>query len=180
MNRQINEAADFYPVAQFRHLYHRPDVIDRYLSSWNMATARQASDAEIAAQALQPIPAPPPVITQILPPVVDLLSPAEVRTASDRLRLQLRVRSDPQAPAQTLRLRVAGVEVNVPVDTARLQRGEPLNVDVPLPPHDAVVTIVAGNRSGFSSAVAVRVERPVPVTPPPPPAPRESARRCRL
>lgn len=171
VNRQINEAADFYPVAQFRHLYHRPDVIDRYLSSWNMATARQASDAEIAAQALQPIPAPPPVITQILPPVVDLLSPAEVRTAGDRLRLQLRVRSDPQAPAQTLRLRVAGVEVNVPVDTARLQRGEPLNVDVPLPPHDAVVTVVAGNRSGFSSAVAVRVERPVPVTPPPPPAP---------
>lgn len=179
VNRRIDEAADFYPVAQFRHLYHRPDVIDRYLTGWNIAAARQASDADIAAQALQAIPAAPPVITQALPPVIDLLSPAEVRTTADRLRLQLRVRSDAQAPAQTLKVRVAGVEVPVPVDAARLRSGSPLDLEVPLPPYDAVVSVVAGSRLGFSTAAAVRVARvvqapapaPAPVAPPARPPP---------
>lgn len=174
VNRTVNESADYHPVAQFRHLYHRPDVIDRYLSNWNIAAARQASDADIAAQSLQPIPAPPPSIAQILPPVVELLSPGEVRTGEDRLRLQLRVRSHTQAPAQLLKVRVAGVEVDVAsqVDARRLQRGDPVSIEVPLPRHPATVLVMAGSAMGFSTAAVVRVERAAaPVVPQPVPVP---------
>ena len=171
VNRQLNQAADFFPLSQFRHIYHRPDVLDQYITKWDLAGARPAADAIIRAEALAEPPAAPKVITESLPPTLELMSAAEVRTRDHRLTVRLRGRTDPKSPIQSVRVRVEGAEVDLasPVDIARLQRGEPIDLDIPIPPHNVIVTVVASNERGYSSPAAVRVARlvdPVPAEPP--------------
>lgn len=193
VNKGVDAAADFYPISQFRKLYHRPDVIDRYLVRWDIASARAEADGEIATQALKPPTAPPASIEQVLPPVVELLSPPEVNTDSDKLTVRFLVRSQRDGAAQTVKIRVGGVEVDLgkQVDRQKLASGAPLSVEVPLPPHDAAVLILAGSKFGYSTAAAVRVSRlataaraaaaPIRLEPVAPPAlVRDGAQRPRL
>lgn len=165
VNNGTDAAGDFYPIAKFRQMFHRPDVLDHYLAVWDIAAAHQQADAAIAAQSLKPPPPPPPSVIQALPPVVDLISPAEVRTGSDKLTLQFKVRSQADAPAQQVKVRVAGIDVDVgaQIDSAKLGGGAPISVTIPLPAHPAIVLVLAANKHGYSTAAAVRVERETPV-----------------
>lgn len=155
-------AGDFYSISQFRNLYHRTDVIDQYLKTWDIGSARTQADAAITAQALKPPPSPPVAITQSLPPVVDLLSPSEVRASGNKLTVQIRVRSQSDAPVQRLVVRVGGVEVDVgkQVSQQKLASGAPLNLDIPVPANAATVLVMAGSKNGFSTAAVVRVDPP--------------------
>lgn len=181
VNNGTSMAGDFYPIVQFRNLYHRTDVIDQYLKTWDIATARAQADAAITALALQPPAAPPAVIFQALPPVVDLLSPSDVRTASNKLTLRFKVRSQADAPPQRLIVRVAGVEVDLgkQLDRQKLAGGEPINLDVPLPLGPATVLVLAASKHGFSTAAVVRAEylapAPAPVFEAPPVTPAAPA-----
>ncbi|AMC35176.1 caspase family protein [Janthinobacterium sp. B9-8] len=153
---------DFFPVGKFRKTYHRPDVIDEYLNGWDIDLAIKAANNAILAEQLSP-PKPAPLsISQILPPVVELMSPGEITTAADQLAIDVVVRSPADAKAQVLKVRVNGVESDIKnqIDASKLANGQPMRISFPLPAQAASVTIISGSPNGFSPVALLRVNRP--------------------
>ncbi|MFC7418483.1 caspase family protein [Iodobacter arcticus] len=172
INRGPDRQPDFFPVGKFRKTYHRPDVIDEYLNGWDIDLAIKAANSAILAEQLSP-PKPAPLsISQILPPVVELMSPGEITTAADQLAIEVVVRSPADAKAQVLKVRVNGVESDIKnqIDASKLANGQPMRISFPLPAQAASVTIVSGSPNGFSPVALLRVNRP----PLPQPAPTVS------
>ncbi|MCX7206033.1 MAG: caspase family protein [Proteobacteria bacterium] len=162
INRGPDSQPDFFPVGKFRKTYHRPDVIDEYLNGWDIELAVKAANNAILAEQLSP-PKPAPVsISQILPPVVELMSPGEITTEADKLSIDVMVRSPIDAKAQVLKVRVNGVESDIKnqIDASKLANGQPMRISFPLPAQAASVTIVSGSQNGFSPVALLRVNRP--------------------
>lgn len=168
LNRGADQAADFYPAARFRSQLHRPDVIDRVLNTLDEGQALRQANAAAGNRQESPTP-----VAQVLPPVIDLLSAAEVRTAQPTIPIRLRARSAADAPVTALRVRVNGQAVALERGLARQEAGD-REVVVPVPPQDAEVQIFAENRNGVSTPATVRVkwighsDLAVPAPAPPP------------
>lgn len=173
ISRGPDSQPDFFPVAKFRKTYHRPDVIDEYLNGWDIGLAVKTANNAILAEQLSP-PKPAPLsISQILPPVVELISPGEITTTADNLAIDVVVRSPIDAKAQVLKVRVNGVESDIKnqIDASKLANGQPMRISFPLPAQAASVTIVSGSQNGFSPLALLRVNRPplpLPVVTAPP------------
>jgi uncharacterized caspase-like protein/WD40 repeat protein len=153
LNRGPDQAADFFPAARFRAKFHRPDVIDRVLDALDEDEALRLANAESGRRAEIT-----PSVARILPPVIDLMSPADVRTAEDRITIRARARTAADAPVSAWRVRVNGQAVPLERGLARMQSaGEEREVVVPLPAQDAEVQVFAENGHGISSPATVRV-----------------------
>lgn len=102
----------------------------------------------------------PPVVAKVLPPVVELLSPAEATTNAPSLALKLRARAAADAPVRAWRVRVNGQMV-ADVPGLRAQDGAAADgtrdAVVPLPPQDSEIEVFAENRHGASAPARVRV-----------------------
>jgi WD40 repeat protein/uncharacterized caspase-like protein len=155
VNRGGDQAADFFPAARFRAKFHRPDVIDRVLDTLDETEALRQADA---ASGLRPDPAPS--IARVLPPVVDLLSPAEVRSAEDRITIRVRARTAADAPITAIRTRINGRALPEERGLTRQESaGEEREIVVPLPAEDAEIQVFAENGHGVSTPAIVRVTR---------------------
>jgi DNA-binding beta-propeller fold protein YncE len=105
-------------------------------------------------------PAPAPVVAQVLPPVVELLSDAEASTTAPTLAVKVRSRSTADAPVTSWRVRVNGQMVS---DVAGLRAQDAGASDgvrsaaVPVPPQDSEIELFAENRHGMSAPARVRV-----------------------
>jgi WD40 repeat protein/uncharacterized caspase-like protein len=153
LNRGADQAADFFPAARFRAKFHRPDVIDRVLDTLDEDEALRLADVESGRRAESA-----PSVARILPPVIDLMSPADVRTAEDKITIRARARTAADAPVTGWRVRVNGQAVPLERGLARMQSaGEEREVVVPLPAQDAEVQVFAENDHGISSPATVRV-----------------------
>lgn len=153
LNRGADQAADFFPAARFRAKFYRPDVIDRVLDTLDEDEALRQANAESGRR-----PESTPSVARILPPVIDLMSPVDVRTAEDRITIRARARTAADAPVTAWRARVNGQAIPLERGLARMQTvGEEREVVVPLPPQDAEVQIFAENGHGISAPATVRV-----------------------
>jgi dipeptidyl aminopeptidase/acylaminoacyl peptidase len=151
VNRPDRLAADFFPVARFRERFHRPDLIDQVLSRMDARIGTTQDGTE-----LRPAdPAPAKTLQAVLPPVVDLLTPLEVRTDRHYLRLTVRLRSAADAPVSRLDVRVDG-QVSHYQEEAR--RGDERDLMLPLTGKDAQITVFAENRHGMSGGAETRVK----------------------
>ncbi len=152
-----DQPADFFPASRFRDTYYRPGVISRVLQTLDEAEALRLDDE---ASGRRPRPA---AIAQMLPPVVTLLSPAD----GDELRLgTLTVRYTVKAPADSP---VTGVKVLVDGRPAMAgERGAYIPIrdvaagaehalQVPIPPRDCEISLLAENRFGASVPAVARV-----------------------
>jgi WD40 repeat protein len=174
IDRGALRAADFFAGSRFRANFFRPDVIAQVLALGDGAAALKAANDAAGRKAEAKI-------EQQLPPVVTLLSPTDGGTvAAPEVRINIAVRSAPDAPATSLRVRVNGSVVEVP-GTRSLPRN-PAGVEearhelrVPLPAQDAEVMVFAENRHGFSTPAVVRLRWAAPAAtaqrPPAAPAP---------
>jgi len=143
VNRGVNQAADFFPVSQFRERFNRPDVIDLVLDTLDegvaLAQANAAASRREAAVS----------VTQVLPPVVDAVSIPE-RFADTSLTVRIRVRAPADAPSIRLRVLVDGAIM----PTAKAARAVGTDgieaLTLILPPKDSEVEIYADNRHGTS------------------------------
>jgi WD40 repeat protein len=162
IDRGALRAADFFAGSRFRANFFRPDVIAQVLALGDGAAALKAANDEAGRKA---------EATRVelqLPPVVTLLSPTDGGSvAAPEVRINVAVRSAPDAPATSLRVRVNGSVVEVP-GTRSLPRN-PAGVDearhelrVPLPTQDAEVMVFAENRHGFSTPAVVRLRWAAP------------------
>ena len=139
LNRGKDTAADFFPASRFRSQFYRPDVITRIFDTLDEGKAlRQANlDAGRLGDA-QPVQ-----LRNVLPPVVEILSPSDGTAVSQpNITLIYGTRTPGDAPVTSLRARVNGQAVTV--------TGKAPEVTVPIPPQDSVIHLFAENRNGVS------------------------------
>ena len=156
VNRGADAAADFFPASRFRSRFYRPDVIDRVLDT--LDEAEGLKQADVAANRR---PEAPLSVAQVLPPVVEVLSGAELSTSSPQMTLRVRGRTAADAPVTAWRVRVNGQAV---ADARGLGRqdvppaGGEHSITVAVPPQDSEVQVFAESRHGVSTAAVVRVK----------------------
>ena len=155
VNNGYENAADFFPVAQFRSTYYRPDIVAKVLETQdegkailaaNTVSGRRASETSVA---------------KMLPPVVEVVSPADgADITSPSVTLKYSVRSPSGEPVTDVLVLVDGRPASTergvsPMETP--QTGSVLETHVSLPPRDTVVSIIAANRFAPSTPATVHL-----------------------
>jgi hypothetical protein len=154
VNRGLDQAGDFFPASRFRSTYYRPDVVAKVLRTLDEAQAVKLADEEAGRKAEQAKP-----VGQLLPPVVEILSPATGTPVSQSpVVVRFRVRSPADAPATGLRVRVNGQAAIMPELAALLQQpGDVKQISVPIPSDNSEIALFAQNRNEWSPAVSVQL-----------------------
>ncbi len=151
INRGEDEEPDYYPAAQFREQFYRPDVIMRLLDAGSVAEAVKQADAarkqqtdgtKVAAR-----------IAEFAPPKVEILEPADGATvATSEVTVRLRVK-DPNnrkvvaiIPLVNGRPLTGGRFILVPSRDPGEQQ-----VTVPLNPGENTISAIATNDAGSTS-----------------------------
>jgi WD40 repeat protein len=151
LNNGKEAAADFFPASRFRDRFHRPDVLARVLDTQNETEALRLADAERGRRTQQVS------IAQVLPPVVEILSPEDGGKVSEaQVTLRYKVRTPGDAPVTAIRARVNGqaVETTRGLKPVALDDGS-LSISIPLPRGDSLVQLFAENKNGVSTPAAV-------------------------
>lgn len=144
LNQGADKEAVFYPVSQFRSTYHRPDIIDEVIESWDEAAAIRRASQQRSTRTTP--------VTQQLPPKVRLLSPAPGSTASsNRVEVAYTVDSPNNEPVTAVTFQVDGR----PVATERgLKPAGQQRATISIPSADCTVSVIAENRFGASQPAA--------------------------
>jgi hypothetical protein len=88
LNRGGDQAADFFPASRFRQRFYRPDVVKQVLQTADEATAVRVANAA-SGRSVQNTN-----IAQVLPPVVELNSAAELQTDAPTITLRYNTRNN--------------------------------------------------------------------------------------
>lgn len=154
VNNGKDQAADFFPVGQFRSTYYRPDVISKVLETGDESRALQLANEERGRKAQTA------TVAQMLPPVVEIASPSdnsEVSASEVTIRYSLRT---PSGEAVTnIRALVDGRPVT---GNRQLTREDAAasgvrELKVSVPEHDSEVSIIAENRFAASVPATIRL-----------------------
>ncbi len=151
VNRGRDQAADFYPIDQFRERFYRPDVISRVLDTLDEKTA--VFQANAAAQRQEPTVS----VARILPPVVEVVSAPE-RFADNTVPVRIRVTAPADAPVTRLRVLVNGEIMPSPRAAEPVSSDGSRDLTLVLPPRDSQVTIFADNRNSTSVPVKLTMK----------------------
>ncbi|HEX4147869.1 MAG TPA: hypothetical protein VHY20_02735, partial [Pirellulales bacterium] len=168
VNRGADRLADFYPAAQFRDQFYRPDVIRRVLETGETALALAAAD-ESRPQASRPL-----TIAAALPPDVQakLLSPSEISpgglTSAGRVSLSATTGPRGSEPIVGLQLIVDGrpgefrqAAIEQPDDRpAPMIESFAASWDVQLSPGKHRLVVQAQTRASFQLSQPIEVELP--------------------
>ncbi|WP_005034024.1 caspase family protein [Holophaga foetida] len=152
LNRDKEQAADFFPASRFRNAYYRPDVIDRVLETLDEAEAlRMANDqAGMRAQAA--------TIEEMLPPVVRILSPETgARVKSPSVALRASVRHPRGLPIDEVWAAVDGRQTGERGIQVQSTEAGVSTLSVTVPSKDCVVSVFARSGSAISEAATVRL-----------------------
>jgi Caspase domain/WD domain, G-beta repeat len=154
VNRKWNEAADFFPVSKYRDTFYRPDIVARILddgdeitaiSEANLLTNKKRQDEDIRKRQ-------PPVIS-----IVSQIDGAEVR--DNEIVVEYAVRSPSKLPITGVRAYIddrpagEGQKGFIPVSADDNR----MSLRVPVPPHDATLSLVALTEFGASDPARVRL-----------------------
>ncbi len=118
LNRGWAQAADFFPASRFRDTYARPDVVERVLDTLDETEALRQADA---ARPRKPAPAVP--LTERLPPVIAILSPADGSSVGNEVQVDYLVRSPSGLPVDAVEALVDGRPVPAGRGLGRLDEG---------------------------------------------------------
>jgi WD40 repeat protein len=155
VNNGPDNAADFYSVGQFRTTYYRPDIVAKVLETGDEAKAILAANEESGRKTRETS------VSQMLPPVVEIVSPAD---GADVTTLNVSVRyvvhSSSEEPLTDVKVLVDGRPASVergvaPASTS--PNGDALEAKVSIPPRDTEVSVIAINRFASSTPVTVHL-----------------------
>jgi WD40 repeat protein len=144
VNRGRDQAADFFPVARFRAIYYRPDVVQRVLANLDVTKALNQANAALGR--------PPSGIDDIAK-VIARLSPPVVELDSGGSRRQIQVPAD--ATSLTLRYRVRNTGLTPATRVELRLNGRPLAVAAPMPAGDAIAKVEVPWSAGTSGTLAI-------------------------
>ena len=155
VNNYKNQAANFFPVGQFRSTYYRPDVVSKVLQTGDEQLALKQANQEAGRKQQQAS------ISEQLPPVVEIISPDdESEVAATDVTVRFRIRTPSGEPVTTLKALVDGR----PVETRQLFRDEKASSDdsrelhVKIPERDSEISVIAANRFTSSVPATVRLK----------------------
>ena len=152
VNNGRDQGADFFPVAQFRNTYYRPDVIARVLETGDAERAFQLANQEAGRQQQRAD------IAKQLPPIVEIISPSddsEVR--SSEIKLRYRIRTPSGEPVTGVRALVDGRPTGARLLTQESANNDVREMQVSLPERDSIISIIAENRFAPSAPATVRL-----------------------
>jgi WD40 repeat protein len=155
VNRGKDQAADFFPASRFRATFYRPDIIDRVLETLDEAGAVAAANAALRGRVASA------TIEQSMPPVVTILSPVFGASFNQgTLRVQASVRQPNGKAIDNVWAAVDGRRVESrglrPQQDA--SGTEPAYLlDLPMPPRDCTISIIAQSGSAISEAANLRL-----------------------
>lgn len=161
VNDGPDRAAQFFPASLFRSRFYRPDLVSAVLDSADEEAAMLSTAAEEGE-----LP-PDSDLAAILPPVVQLLSPADgERFARARVTVRYRVQTAADAPVDDVKVLVDGR----PLEEARGLRpvaaasaapaadGQEFALEITLPTRDLTLSLIAENRHGKSEASSLHLQ----------------------
>jgi WD40 repeat protein len=154
VNNGKDQAADFFPVGQFRPTYDRPDVISKILETGDEAEAVRLADDERGHKSQAS------TVAQMLPPVVEIASPAdnsEVSASQVTIRYSLRTPSG--EPVTNVRALVDGRPVtgNRQLTREDVSTSGVRELKLSVPERDSEVSIIAENRFAASVPATIRL-----------------------
>lgn len=156
INRGKEQEADFFPASRFRAAFYRPDVIERMIPAGGEAEAVRLADAD-RGRKTEVVE-----VNKTLPPLVTIKSPENnVEVSKPSLKVEFAVRTPSDAPVTAVRALVDGRPIG---GTKRIQEVDSKtapetaqSLDVPLPPRDCEITIIAENKHGASAPITLKV-----------------------
>ncbi len=156
LNRGKDKAADFFPASRFRNQFNRPDVLAYVLDTGSEVEALRF--ANLAAGRKTQVVS----ITNVLPPVVNIVTPDDGLTvSSSEITLKYSTRTPDDAPVTGIRVRVNGLAVNLTgmrnLAVAATNGESEHEISVPIPPQDSEIQLFAENRNGVSTPASLRV-----------------------
>ena len=153
VNNGRDNAADFFPVGQFRSQFYRPDVIDRILTMLDETKALQQAN-EAAGRKQQPTD-----VAKQLPPVVEILTPRDgAAVSATTVKIDYSVRTPSGEPVTGVKVLVDGRPVNLARQLERPTAGSTASVTVNIPEKDSDISVIAENRFAPSVPATVRIK----------------------
>lgn len=158
VNNGADAAADFFPVAQFRDSYYRPDVVAKILELGDERVAVQAANEQSGRRSQVSV-------AEQLPPVVEIISPAEGATVtSTNLTARYRVRTPSGEAVTAIKVLVNGRPlgdraIGVKPVVGSEQTSE---IAITIPQRDSEVAIIAENRYTASVPASVHIKWAAP------------------
>ena len=165
VNRGWEQQADFFPASRFRDKFSRPDIVRLVLKTLDESAAvKQANDAAHKRDDTQPL-------IERLPPIITILSPTEGSTAAaGTVEVRYRTRISSSGEVDRVEAFVDGAKI----DAKGLgpSAGAPASPDgtavltLPMPAHDAEISLVAYAAGKASEAARVRLKGVLAAAPP--------------
>ncbi|MFZ0039597.1 MAG: caspase family protein [Candidatus Acidiferrales bacterium] len=155
VNNGRDNAADFFPVGQFRSTYYRPDIVAKILETGDEEKAILASNGESGRKTRGAS------VTQMLPPVVEIVSPADgADVTSSNVSVRYAVRSPSGETLKDVKILVDGRPASGERGVALAStpaNGDALEADVNVPPRDTTISVIATNRFASSTPATVHL-----------------------
>ncbi len=152
VNRGRDKEPDFFAASQFRSAKYRPDVVSKALETLDESEALRLADEEAGRRRQEKN------VEQMLPPVVQVLAPADGAFFSDpNISVRYSVRSPSGEPVTAVELLLDGRPL--PGERGiKLERSKETGAfSVTLPERDCEISVVAKNRHAASQPASARL-----------------------
>jgi len=155
INRGWTQAADFFPANRFRDKFNRPDIVKLILTTLDEDAAISRANAEAnRSQEDQDI-------LKVLPPVINIVSPAEGQGfGRPTIDVKYTVRSPSGLAVRRIRALVDGRPIEVEARGLEGIRGADteLTLTMPVPPRDATIALIAETDDTASEPAEVKLK----------------------
>ncbi|WP_170936995.1 MULTISPECIES: caspase family protein [Rhodomicrobium] len=156
INRGWEQAADFFPANRFRDEFSRPDIVKLVLQTLDEDKAVVQANAENKRSRENED------IRRRLPPVITITSPTDgERFGNPSINVNYTVRSPSGLPVRRVRALVDGRPIEVEtrgLETIRGGNETGLTVSLPLPPRDAMLSLIAETDQSSSEPAEVQLK----------------------
>jgi WD40 repeat protein len=164
VNNGPDREADFFSAWHFRDRFRKPEVIDLILQTLDETEALRRAGIRPEEQR------PAEIQREELPPVVTIIDPADgVELTAPTVKVRVNVRSPSGKPVSRVWANVDGQAIEsrmaeyVPADNQAVDFERDL--EVPLPPRDCIVEVVAEVAGRISTPARIAVKRKIQAPP---------------
>lgn len=156
INRGEAMAPDFFPASRLRDTYYRPDIVQKVLATLDPEEAVKSANTEAGREGEQP--ASSALTRAILPAVIELaMDSNEIKTATSPIQVSYRVRSPSGEPIEGIDILINGRPLEGRAAVAIPNEDEVTTLDIPVPPQDAEIGLIARTKTGASEVKIVKV-----------------------
>ena len=154
INNGKDNAADFFPISRFRATYYRPDVVAKIFITTDESEAIRFANDESGRKAQEVS------LNRMLPPVVNIISPADgVAVSSTDITVRFAIRTPSGEPVTGIKVLLDGRPAETQRGVAIVPKGEDIrDIKVAVPEKDSEISIIAENKYSASEPVSIKIK----------------------